>query len=310
MAAPTNVAEGAVKGLKEAFNSMDKGQMIAEAGMGAAGGVALNLGANMMTGDSGGYGQAAILGGAAGGATRLAMKAMGKEDVLNSAVKKGMNHANSAMKQGQMTGIKSDANIPLPGDLDYTGRFFNKKLNTDPSHYESKALNLGQKARDARSAGDYEKADKYANQAISAKNSQDHMRGQAYAADEKISKMDARLFNLKGDDAEKFVQTRLGNNNRAAMREFDPRRATVQKRTENIDKFTNDANAEIARQAAKKNPMYPTGETNKDGKLLFASPKSKKTTKGNPNILNMSDFEKTFKRNPIEDYVNKNLSNL
>ena len=29
MAAPTNVAEGAVKGLKEAFNSMDKGQMIA-----------------------------------------------------------------------------------------------------------------------------------------------------------------------------------------------------------------------------------------------------------------------------------------
>ena len=110
MAGPVkSVADKAAGSFMDTLKGIGTDKVVSEALLGGAAGIGLNLGANVVTGDSGGYTGAAMLGGAAGGLGRAGLKHFNLETQASNLFSTAKGVATGGMTKAQQTvGTKSN----------------------------------------------------------------------------------------------------------------------------------------------------------------------------------------------------------
>lgn len=104
MAGPVkSVADKAAGSFMDTLKGIGTDKVVSEALLGGAAGIGLNLGANVVTGDSGGYTGAAMLGGAAGGLGRAGLKHFNLETQASNLFSTAKGVATGGMTKAQKT---------------------------------------------------------------------------------------------------------------------------------------------------------------------------------------------------------------
>lgn len=104
MAGPVkSVADKAAGSFMDTLKGIGTDKVVSEALLGGAAGIGLNLGANVVTGDSGGYTGAAMLGGAAGGLGRAGLKHFNLETQASNLFSTAKGVATGSMTKAQKT---------------------------------------------------------------------------------------------------------------------------------------------------------------------------------------------------------------